>query len=678
MHGIPGGVEYAGFSKTFGAILILGLMATCTGTAQTLLISEFDTNEPDGIEFTNVSGTIMDISGWQVYVYERSNWPAPTTATPGSPSFTFPPGTWLPQDGVVVLYDGNFTPPANAGYPWFLFPFNLAWNSGSQASNAILLLNTLGELADFVIGQGVSANVSVSDITVPFALSSSDWTGSTIGEQSNPQPSYHRAGTEDTDTRDDWFFGPSSLGKLNPDLVFPGVSPWAIDTALPDPNPTAGPTVRYTVTFNKPVTGIETGSTGPFNDFALTVESGILTGASILAVAQIDSAIYEITAAAGLGEGALRLDILSSGGIMDAQSHAMLEDHTTGPAYTVDTVAPELTVDFKTTADTTPPLTGTVSDLDPAVTILVSLNQVDYFPAVNAGDGTWSLLDNVLGPLAEGIHEVYAQGTDLAGNIGMDTTVQELQIILDHIAVDSISRLDNSPTNAGQVRYQVEFSSVVVGLETGAAGPFDDFALQMGGGIAGVSVASVSTVDGRIYVVTLDTGEGDGTLHLDVLASGGILNAYGFGLTADATFGPDYVIEHLRFTEQPEAEIVAVLGRSAQFRVAVTGGTPPYTYEWATESSGKLWVGVGADAPELLLGDLTYDHAGDYVCTVSDSNEVIVSAPGHLTVIPAVPAAGVGWLSILSLCLAAAGLRVLLTRRAGQVKSGPPGQGSST
>jgi hypothetical protein len=631
--------------------------------AQVVLISEIDTNEPDALELTNVSGIQINISGWMLYVYERSNWPAPTTLSPGTPSFTFPPGTWLPKDGVVVVYDGNFTPPANAGYPWFNFGFNLAWNSGSQASNAVLLVDAAGNAADFFISQGVSANVSPADITVPFPITTSDWMGFTVGEQSNPHSRYHRAGTVDTNTRDDWYFGASSLGQLNEDLLFPALSPWAIEISLDDPDPTAGPEVRYTVTFSTPVTGVETGNTGPFNDFVLTVSSGNLTGHGITAVTQTAATTYQITANAGAGEGLLRLDILANGGIADAESHPMIQDHTTGPAYTVDTLPPVLTVDSKITADTTPPLTGTVADIDPAVTILVTIDHVNFFPAINHGDGTWSLPDDLLGPLAQGIYDVHAEGIDALGNTGVDITVFELEIFHDYLNVDAITRMDDSPTNAPQVRYQVVFSSAVSGVETGTNGAFDDFALISEGDLSGASISSVTATSDATFEVVVATGAGDGSFRLDVLASGGILNTFGFPLPGDATYAQSYVIERLRFESQPAHETIAILRRDALFSVAVAGGTPPYYYEWKKTTPEKLWLSLGIDAPELFLEALTYDDAGSYVCTVSDAYEVIVSTPAQLIVIPAVPVGGFVGLALLTALLAAAGCLVMRGRR---------------
>ncbi|MDC5522504.1 Ig-like domain-containing protein, partial [Acinetobacter baumannii] len=72
------------------------------------------------------------------------------------------------------------------------------------------------------------------------------------------------------------------------------------------------------------------------------------------------------------------------------------------------------------TSDSTPALTGTVSD--PTATVVVNVDGTDY-PAVNNGDGTWTLVDNALPTLADGPHTITVTATDAAGNVGTDTGV---------------------------------------------------------------------------------------------------------------------------------------------------------------------------------------------------------------------------------------------------------------
>ncbi|WP_228142123.1 Ig-like domain-containing protein, partial [Acinetobacter baumannii] len=107
---------------------------------------------------------------------------------------------------------------------------------------------------------------------------------------------------------------------------------------------------------------------------------------------------------------------------------------------TVDTTAPVVSFTDASTNDTTPALTGTIDD--PTATVVVTVDGVDY-PAVNNGDGTWTLADNTLPVLADGPHTVSVTATDVAGNVStpvtgtvtVDATAPTLAITTDDLAL---------------------------------------------------------------------------------------------------------------------------------------------------------------------------------------------------------------------------------------------------
>ncbi len=86
----------------------------------------------------------------------------------------------------------------------------------------------------------------------------------------------------------------------------------------------------------------------------------------------------------------------------------------------VDAVAPTVAVTTALTNDSTPALTGTVND--PTAKVVVTVDGVAY-PAVNNGDGTWTLADNTLPVLTDGPHTVTVTATDPAGNVGTGNAV---------------------------------------------------------------------------------------------------------------------------------------------------------------------------------------------------------------------------------------------------------------
>ncbi|MBK6647732.1 MAG: DNRLRE domain-containing protein [Anaerolineales bacterium] len=83
--------------------------------------------------------------------------------------------------------------------------------------------------------------------------------------------------------------------------------------------------------------------------------------------------------------------------------------------------------------------------------------------------------------------------------------------------VTSILRLDPSPTAAGSARFTVTFSESVTGVDAA------DFALTVSS-VSDAGVASVSG-SGTTYTVTIFTGNGDGSLRLDLLDNDSILDA---------------------------------------------------------------------------------------------------------------------------------------------------------
>ncbi|SSR08323.1 BapA/Bap/LapF family large adhesin [Acinetobacter baumannii] len=115
--------------------------------------------------------------------------------------------------------------------------------------------------------------------------------------------------------------------------------------------------------------------------------------------------------------------------------------NTSGPATAVvDAVAPTVALDDVLTNDSTPALTGTVND--PTATVVVNVDGVDY-PAVNNGDGTWTLADNTLPTLADGPHTITVTATDAAGNVGNDTAVVTIDTVAPNAPVlDPINATD--------------------------------------------------------------------------------------------------------------------------------------------------------------------------------------------------------------------------------------------
>ncbi|WP_253551914.1 BapA/Bap/LapF family large adhesin [Acinetobacter baumannii] len=113
-----------------------------------------------------------------------------------------------------------------------------------------------------------------------------------------------------------------------------------------------------------------------------------------------------------------------------------------------DITAPVVALDDVLTNDSTPALTGTVND--PTATVVVNVDGVDY-PAVNNGDGTWTLADNTLPALTDGPHTITVTATDAAGNVGNDTAVVTIDTSVPVVSLDDLTTNDTTPALTGAI-----------------------------------------------------------------------------------------------------------------------------------------------------------------------------------------------------------------------------------
>lgn len=102
-------------------------------------------------------------------------------------------------------------------------------------------------------------------------------------------------------------------------------------------------------------------------------------------------------------------------------------------SLTVDTIAPVVTVNALETQDTTPLLSGSVSE--PGAVVSVSLGGISR-KALNNGNGGWSVQWD--DPLAPGqTYDLVVSATDAAGNAGKDTSTGELIVRPDDFTADT-------------------------------------------------------------------------------------------------------------------------------------------------------------------------------------------------------------------------------------------------
>ncbi|RZA25525.1 MAG: hypothetical protein EOP10_06600, partial [Proteobacteria bacterium] len=225
----------------------------------------------------------------------------------------------------------------------------------------------------------------------------------------------------------------ASAGTVRVDTTPPTVT--NVTSTTTNSSYKAGDVISITMTFSEVVNLTTTG------DITLLLETGATDrAATYVSGTGSNTILFTYTVVSGDTSADLNyastsaLSVGTNGTIKDAAGNDanLTLPLTTGgssiagqKALTIDTSAPVVTVTTLTTQDNTPPLSGTVDDT--SATLSLVLNGVTYTPTNNA-NGTWSLADNLVTPLAPGVYNVTLNATDPAGNIGTDATTGELTI----------------------------------------------------------------------------------------------------------------------------------------------------------------------------------------------------------------------------------------------------------
>jgi hypothetical protein len=253
----------------------------------------------------------------------------------------------------------------------------------------------------------------------------------------------------------------------------------------------------------------------------------------------------------------------------------------------------------------------TIATLSASDAHAVSYSLVAGSAGNDASNALFSIVGDALKPignLAVGTYHVYVDAADAAGNhAGQALTF----VVANGPSVSSIVRADGGGASivagaATTVSYTVTFSEAVSGVDAG------DFTLTTTGNAAG-SIASItpSGGGGDTYTVTVTGLSGDGTLRLDLKASGtGIQNAgstaiiggYGAG-------GQVLILDHT--VAAPTAPALDAGSDSATAGDGISSdATPTFSGHAEANASVRLY-----DTDGTLLGSTTSNGAGEWSIT---------------------------------------------------------------
>lgn len=116
------------------------------------------------------------------------------------------------------------------------------------------------------------------------------------------------------------------MNVFDPCSSWSGPAPFVRSITLADSSPTSANTIKFNVTFSKPVSGVDK------NDFTLS-NTGAISAALVTTVSG-SSDRYTVTASTGTGNGTIRLDVKNSGtGIQDLAGIPLDGGFNTGEVY---------------------------------------------------------------------------------------------------------------------------------------------------------------------------------------------------------------------------------------------------------------------------------------------------------------------------------------------------------
>ena len=203
--------------------------------------------------------------------------------------------------------------------------------------------------------------------------------------------------------------------------------------------------------------------------------------------------------------------------------------------------------------------------------------------------------------------------------------------------VMDISRWDTNPyypppSNPSSVMFRVRFTEDVTGVDT--TDPFIDFVVTTTG-ISGAAVISVSGL-GRVYMVEVGTGTGNGTIRLDVKdddsivdSTNNLLGGLGEG-NGDFTDGEVYIIERLPTpTPIPGVESHA---RDTTIPFVTPNGSAAGMLPVLTRSPQQAQsaeIPISTPMPELILPVNTLQPKSEEVANA----ETVLVTNGELTIV---------------------------------------------
>ena len=178
-------------------------------SANTVLISEIDPGAADAVELCNVSSGAVDLSGWQLFVYDSSRWPAAKT------NFVLPSGTVLSPGSVCTFSERGRQP---GPFPFFQLGTSIAWGTLAVGQpTGVVLVDASSNLVDVAC----AVDADPSQFISPYRMPPDAWIGYPLPALLSTTHTWQRVGVRDRNVGGDWTVAERSIGRRNPDLTLP-------------------------------------------------------------------------------------------------------------------------------------------------------------------------------------------------------------------------------------------------------------------------------------------------------------------------------------------------------------------------------------------------------------------------------------------------------------------------
>ncbi len=361
------------------------------------------------------------------------------------------------------------------------------------------------------------------------------------------------------------------------------------------PNPSTASNVDFAINFSETVTGVD------MSDFTLTTNG--TSGATINSFSGVGSS-YLITISTGAGNDNIRLDLIDNDSISDPVGNKLggasirNGDFNSGETYTINKAAPH--VISVTRANASPTNLAIVNFTVVFSEIVTGVDITDFTLKSNVPDGATITSISNLGSAYTVSVETVSDTNDIrldvidndsiinaaainlggagAGN-GNFTAGETFTIDKTAPVVTSIIRASQNPSSSFSVEFIVTFSEPVDGVDG------SDFELSANN-INSASVSAIKSIN-PFYVITVNSGVGNGNIRLDLLDNDSIHDAAGNLLGGSGSTNGNFVTGETFNVSKVSVNFPAPTIRGAGGFFITNNSTP--TFLWSAVKNAQFY-----------------------------------------------------------------------------------------